>query len=373
MGHLSRFIYSQTIATLEATIATHDSAAATWQDERRQLQQQIDDLQASVQRLEARSVSSMAQQSSAPQDTHPPESSSRASGLFPPALDTTEPPVVAIDTAIRATEPGPIRSSTSYSVQRQQQQEDAEIVRVLSSGGVQTHDDYFLSTATHPNAPSPFSPTAMPSTTTGVVTMSAAGPSAMSTSTSTASGFVLVDELQQQVHALQRLVAQRSVEVDESQMHLRREREEKEKLSQRCEELAAFLSRARKITSGGSVIGATGAGTGSSEAAGQGVGAAGASPAVNLDYLKQVVYKFVTAAEHSERQRLLPVLCALLSFTAKEKAQAVACLDQWQSSVDSVLGMTASNVEVISSAFSWLGGLTGDSTTSSSSSSGSRK
>jgi hypothetical protein len=272
------------------------------------------------------------------------------------------------------TEPGPIRSSASFSVQRQQQQEDAEIVRVMSSGGVQAHDDYFLPTAAHPNAPSPFSPTAtMPSTTTGVVAVSAAGPSAMSTSTSTASGFVLVDELQQQVHALQRLVAQRSVEIDESQMHLRREREEKEKLSQRCDELAAFLSRARKITSGGSVVGATGAGNGSGEAAGQTLGAAGASPAVNLDYLKQVVYKFVTAAEHSERQRLLPVLCALLSFTAKEKAQAVACLDQWQSSVDSVLGMTASNVEVISSAFSWLGGLTGDSTASSSSSSGSRK
>lgn len=372
MGGITRCLCSQTIAALEETIAAHDAAAATWQDERRQLQQQIEDLQASLQRLEARSISSSVQPSSSLQDTHQPESSvSLTSGLFPPALDTTEPPaVVTDDTAVPASEPGPPRSSASYSAQRHQQQEDAEIVRVLSSGGGQAQDDYFLSTAAHPNAPSPFSPTAVHSTTTVGAVMPAVGSSAMSTSTSTASGFVLVDELQQQVHALQRLVAQRSMEIDESQMHLRREREEKEKLSQRCEELAAFLSRARKITSGGSVVGAAGAGAGSGDAAGQ---AAGASSAVNLDYLKQVVYKFVTASEHSERQRLLPVLCALLSFTAKEKAQAVACLDQWQSSVDSVLGMTASNVEVISSAFSWLGGLTGDSTASSSSSSGSRK
>jgi hypothetical protein len=192
----------------------------------------------------------------------------------------------------------------------------------------------------------------------------------LSTSSSTSSGFVLVDELQQQVHSLQRLVAQRSMEFDETNHLLRKEKEEKEKLSQRCEELAAFLSRARKMTASADLQSSRGGGDGSqSGSKPSGLGNAGPNAVgVNLDYLKQVVYKFVTASEHSERQRLLPVLCALLSFTAKEKQQAVSALEQWQTSVDSVLGMTATNVEVLSSAFSWLGGLTGGSSEGSSSS-----
>lgn len=233
--------------------------------------------------------------------------------------------------------------------------EDDEIVRVMSSNA---NDDYFTAgVISSPASSSQQSahyhqhpPSSHNTNNNNVV---------LSTSSSTASGFILVDELQQQVHSLQRQIAQRSLECDETVHMLQKEKEEKEKLAQRCEELAAFLSRARKVTSSSSNDNNTGNTASVTNAA--------SAPGVNLDYLKQVVFKFVTASEHSERSRLLPVLCALLSFTPKEKQQATAALEQWQSPVDSVLGITATNVEAISSAFSWLGGLTSSTETISSS------
>jgi hypothetical protein len=342
----------QTLLTTEQEMMKRTSESTTFHNEDASLRQEIQNLSAELLKLQAQQQSQVVQPPVATTDISQPSTVHVQSNEIPisSSIPTeSNPPMIVKE-----------------GVQAQAADENNEALEIVRDSAL---DDYFTTAV----LPSPSS-----SSSSQITSMHFHHPplpqhshqQVLSTSSSTSSGFVLVDELQQQVHSLQRLVAQRSMEFDETNHLLRKEKEEKEKLSQRCEELAAFLSRARKMTASADLQSSRGGGDGSqSGSKPSGLGNAGPNAVgVNLDYLKQVVYKFVTASEHSERQRLLPVLCALLSFTAKEKQQAVSALEQWQTSVDSVLGMTATNVEVLSSAFSWLGGLTGGSSEGSSSS-----
>lgn len=43
--------------------------------------------------------------------------------------------------------------------------------------------------------------------------------------------------------------------------------------------------------------------------------------AINVEYLKQCVFKFMSTSEVSERRRLGPVIATILNFTAKERSE----------------------------------------------------
>jgi hypothetical protein len=66
-------------------------------------------------------------------------------------------------------------------------------------------------------------------------------------------------------------------------------------LEVRVEELMAFLDRSKRF------------------------GKDDAEAAVNMEYLKNCVFRYMASSEHSERRRLCPVLCTLLKLTAPER------------------------------------------------------
>ena len=80
------------------------------------------------------------------------------------------------------------------------------------------------------------------------------------------------------------------------------------KLAVRVEELMSFLDRTKKF---------------------QG---SDADSATNTEYLKNCVYHFMAAKEHSERRRLAPVISTILKLTAQEKK-----------AIDSALQLSESN------------------------------
>ncbi len=53
-----------------------------------------------------------------------------------------------------------------------------------------------------------------------------------------------------------------------------------------------------------------------------------AAPIINLEYLKNCVLRFMVTSEGSERMRLAPVICALLSFSDNERENVNYILDQ---------------------------------------------
>ena len=103
------------------------------------------------------------------------------------------------------------------------------------------------------------------------------------------------------------------------------------KLTARVEELMAFLDRTKKFQ--------------------------GSDPdsATNTEYLKNCVYRFMAAREHSERRRLAPVISTILKLTSQE-----------QKAIDTALLSSEANDigEITTSVASSLFGFWSDSTTS---------
>ena len=93
-------------------------------------------------------------------------------------------------------------------------------------------------------------------------------------------------------------------------------------MSARVEELVGYLDRTKKTSD--------------------------ADSAVNMEYLKTCVYRFMATTELSERKRLYPVIATIMRLTSQEKA-----------TIESALA-TAEAQEPIqtitSSLASWLGG-----------------
>lgn len=157
-----------------------------------------------------------------------------------------------------------------------------------------------------------------------------------------------VVQLQEQVSALQRQLTQRSLEHSEHAQQLASQREETRRWQSKYEELHGYMQRLRATSSGVLPGGAQGGGPGGASQSGGGV--EGGAP-LNLEYLKACVFRFAVASEGSERQRLVPVLAQLLSFTSKERAQAQSAVDLQAQQLLASNGVLESS---LSSALSWL-------------------
>ena len=64
-------------------------------------------------------------------------------------------------------------------------------------------------------------------------------------------------------------------------------------LKARVEELIAYLDRSKQLQQG-------------------------PDSAVNMEYLKNCVYKFMSSSDHSEKRRLYPVIAMILKLTTQE-------------------------------------------------------
>lgn len=71
----------------------------------------------------------------------------------------------------------------------------------------------------------------------------------------------------------------------------------------------------------------------------------GPDSAINMEYLKNCVFKFMTTNEISERRRLYPVICTVLKLTSQEIAaveKAIARSDPAEYELDSTLSTISS-------------------------------
>jgi hypothetical protein len=106
--------------------------------------------------------------------------------------------------------------------------------------------------------------------------------------------FSLHFQLQSQLEKLKRELSQRGIDVEASRQELQYEKEEKKKLKNRVEELMAFLERSKQLHEG-------------------------PDSAVNTEYLKNCILKFMESENLSEKQRLFPVIATILKLTSQEK------------------------------------------------------
>lgn len=70
---------------------------------------------------------------------------------------------------------------------------------------------------------------------------------------------------------------------------------------------------------------------------------------MNVEYLKQCVFKFMASAENSERKRLCPVIATVLNFTAKERAIVEEAVSKFAGADNVGLDRTFADIG------SWLG------------------
>jgi GRIP domain len=96
----------------------------------------------------------------------------------------------------------------------------------------------------------------------------------------------------------------------------------KKSLEVRVEELMAFLDRTKKFQAG----------------------ASDPDAAVNMEYLKNCVYRFMATTEHSERKRLAPVISTILKLTSQERRNIQVAL-------------SANDVEEVEAALTSLGAI----------------
>jgi len=89
--------------------------------------------------------------------------------------------------------------------------------------------------------------------------------------------------------------------LEAAQQDLAYERNEKRALKNKLEELISFLDRTKQLNQ---------------------------SPdsAMNMEYLKNCVYKFMCSTEISDRKRLVPVIATILKFTQQEIRQVDASM-----------------------------------------------
>lgn len=107
-------------------------------------------------------------------------------------------------------------------------------------------------------------------------------------------------------------LAQRGIEREDLHRQLGQEHEEKEKLQARCDELMAYLARLKKSHE------------------------EDPNSAVNLEYLKNCVFKYMSTKEVSERRRLFRVIGVILTFTGKEMKQIEDCLSEEESAANQI-------------------------------------
>lgn len=112
---------------------------------------------------------------------------------------------------------------------------------------------------------------------------------------STSGDLYYVNQLNSQIDELRHNLSLKGLEVESSLSELQLAKEEKKKLEIRIEELLAYLDRTKKLQEGDS--------------------------AVNMEYLKNCIYRFMSTNEVSEKKRLFPVIATILKLTSSEKKQ----------------------------------------------------
>lgn len=112
---------------------------------------------------------------------------------------------------------------------------------------------------------------------------------------------LLTTQLYSQLEAVRRDLTSSSLEINAVRAELGKEREEKKKLEKRVEELVAFLDRTQRLRDN-------------------------PDAAINMEYLKNCVSRFMATNELSEKKRLAPVLVTILKLTEAEKAQVCGVL-----------------------------------------------
>lgn len=107
---------------------------------------------------------------------------------------------------------------------------------------------------------------------------------------------LLVNELQLQAELLKKELSQRGINVEATRQELQYEKEEKRLLSNKIEELLAFIDRTKRLNDGGP------------------------DSTINMEYLKNCIFKYMCSTELSERKRLYPVISTILKLTSQELA-----------------------------------------------------
>lgn len=110
---------------------------------------------------------------------------------------------------------------------------------------------------------------------------------------STSGDLYYVNQLNTQIDELRHTLSLKGMEMEISHNDLLVAKEEKRKLEARIEELLAYLDRTKKLQEGDS--------------------------AVNMEYLKNCIYRFMSTNEVSEKKRLFPVIATILKLTSSEK------------------------------------------------------
>ena len=112
---------------------------------------------------------------------------------------------------------------------------------------------------------------------------------------STSGDLYYVNQLNTQIDELRHSLSLKGMEMETCISDLHLAKEEKKKLETRIEELVAYLDRTQKLQEGDS--------------------------AVNMEYLKNCIYRFMSTTEVSEKKRLFPVISTILKLTSNEKKQ----------------------------------------------------
>lgn len=112
---------------------------------------------------------------------------------------------------------------------------------------------------------------------------------------STSGDLYYVNQLNAQMDELRHSLSLKGMEMEASINDLNLVKDEKKKLEARIEELLAYLDRTKKLQEGDS--------------------------AVNMEYLKNCIYRFMATNEVSEKKRLFPVIATILKLTSNENKQ----------------------------------------------------
>ena len=117
---------------------------------------------------------------------------------------------------------------------------------------------------------------------------------------------ILVSELNSQLDELRQELASRGNKLATASSELDEQRQESRRLAGRVEELLAFMGRSKQLQEG-------------------------SDSAVNMEYLKNCVYKFMATNDFSEKKRLSNVICTILKLTANERERVQDAIGSSQS------------------------------------------
>lgn len=122
------------------------------------------------------------------------------------------------------------------------------------------------------------------------------------------------------------------MELDQAHVAAQKEREEKMAALRSLEELRAYLERLKTLH------------------------ASHSESAINIEYLKTCVFRFMASSNASEKQRLAPVISTILNFTSSERHQ-IEELHRPTSSGRDAGSLLSDNTlsDIGSSLESWLG------------------